>query len=216
MADQEVVRSGMPGRAWSPPALAVLATGAAVLLSGTAVFLGALFLSVAPPNSLSQRYQDQVNGLVYPEFEQNWKLFAPDPLQQNISVDVRARTAVGDGGWVDLTAQDIAAVRGNPFPSHADQNLLRRAWDFYDSTHNAQDESPIGTRGRLSEEYLKRIALQRIGPTLLGAPITGIEIRSATVAVPAPPWSTQRWSTEPQYRQLPWWPVDTADHQGLS
>lgn len=49
MADQEAVRPGMPGRTWSPPALAVLATGAAVLLSGTAVFLGALFLSVAPP-----------------------------------------------------------------------------------------------------------------------------------------------------------------------
>lgn len=203
MPDEEPVRSGMPERTWSPPALAVLATGAVVLLSGTAVFLGALFLSVAPANSLSQRYQDQVNGLVYPEFEQNWKLFAPDPLQQNISVDVRVRSATGDGDWVDLTAQDIAAVRGNPFPSHADQNLLRRAWDFYDSTHNSQDESPIGSRGRLAEEYLKRIALQRIGPTLLGAPITGIEVRSATAAVPAPPWSTQHWSTEPQYRQLP-------------
>ncbi|MDH6119621.1 DUF5819 family protein [Kitasatospora sp. GAS204B] len=202
-------------RAWSRPALAVLVGGGAALVLGTAVFLGLVFLSVAPPNSLSQRYQSQVDGLVYPEFEQNWKLFAPDPLQQNISVEARLRSAAGDGAWVDLTAQDIAAIRGNPIPSHVDQNLLRRAWDFYDGSHTS-DENPVGQRGGLAQEYLKRIALQRLGRSLDGAPVTGIELRSATTAVAPPPWSTQQWSTAPQYRQLPWWPVSTADYGGLS
>ncbi|WP_329565953.1 DUF5819 family protein [Kitasatospora sp. NBC_01266] len=204
-----------PARTWSGPALVVLTGAGAALLLGTAVFLGLVFLSVAPPNALSQKYQDQVDGLVYPEFEQNWKLFAPDPLQQNISVDARLRSAAGDGAWVDLTAQDIAAIRENLVPSHLDQNLLRRAWDFYDGTH-ASDESPIGQRGELAQEYLKRIALQRLGRTLDGAPVTGVELRAATVAVAPPPWSTQHWSTAPQYRQLPWWPVSPADYGGLS
>ncbi|MGF1431365.1 DUF5819 family protein [Kitasatospora sp. LaBMicrA B282] len=203
------------GRTWSRPALAVLITGGTAMVLATAVFLGLCFLSVAPTNALSQRYQGQLDGLVYPEFEQNWKLFAPDPLQQNISVQARLRSAAGDGPWVDLTAQDIAAIRGNPAPSHVDQNLLRRAWDFYDGTHTA-DESPIGDRGQLAQEYLKRIALQRLGPTLDGAPVTGVELRSATASVAPPPWSTQQWSTAPQYRQLPWWAVSPADYRGLS
>ncbi|MCX4747715.1 DUF5819 family protein [Kitasatospora sp. NBC_01287] len=214
-ADEDGSGDPVPGRAWSRPAQVVLVAAGTALVTSTAVFLGLVFLSVAPSNSLSQRYQGQVDGLVYPEFEQNWKLFAPDPLQQNISVDARLRSAAGDGAWIGLTAQDIAAIRGNPVPSHVDQNLLRRAWDFYDSTHGS-DESPIGQRGALAQEYLKRIALQRLGPTLDGAPVTGVELRAVTTAVAPPPWSTQRWSTAPQYRELPWWPVSVADYRGLS
>lgn len=201
-------------RTWSMPALAVLATAGVVLLTGTAVFLGAVFLHVAPSNALGERYQTQVDGLIYPEFEQNWKLFAPDPLRQNIAVQARVMTARGAGDWVDLTAQDIAAIRGNPIPSHADQNLLRRAWDFYDSTHG-QDETSTGARGPLAEEYLKRIALQRIGRSVDGAPVTAIAVRSETVNVAPPSWSRESVSGQPQYRELPWWPVTDEDYRGL-
>lgn len=202
-------------RAWSLPALAVLAIAGVVLLSCTAVFLGALFLHVAPANALSQRYQPQVDGVVYPEFEQNWKLFAPNPLQQNITVEARVRNADGTGGWIDLTAQDIAAIRGNPAPSHADQNLLRRAWDFYDSTHTAPNETSNGSRGPLAAEYLKRIALQRIGREVNGVPVTGIQFRSGSTSVAPPPWSSETWSTQTQYRELPWWTVSDEDYRGL-
>ncbi|GAA1068868.1 hypothetical protein GCM10009665_73890 [Kitasatospora nipponensis] len=203
-------------RVWSLPALAVLGTAGVVLLTCTAVFLGAVFLHVAPSNTLGQRYQAQVDGVIYPEFEQNWKLFAPNPLQQNISVDARVRTSEGTGEWIALTAQDIAAIRGNPVPSHADQNLLRRAWDFYDSTHDSQDESATGPRGPLAVEYLKRIALQRIGRTVGGSPITGVELRCGTTAVAPPPWSRESGSAQPQYRELPWWTVDDQDYRGLA
>ncbi|MDH6141617.1 MULTISPECIES: DUF5819 family protein [Kitasatospora] len=207
---------GVGPRVWSLPALVVLSAAGVALLSATAVLLGALLLSNAPPNSLSQRYQNQLNGLVYPEFEQNWRLFAPDPLQNNINVQVRARSAVGDGGWVDLTAQDIAAIRGNPFPSHAEQNELRRAWDFYDTTHDDRDMPTAGVRSSLADDYLKRIALQRLGRTSGGAPITGIELRADTVAVAPPPWSTDRpAATGPQLRELPWWSVSDQDYAGL-
>ncbi len=202
-------------RTWSLPALAVLATAGLVLVTCTAGFLGLLFLHVAPSNTLSQRYQPQVDGVVYPEFEQNWKLFAPDPLQQNIAVDARVRTADGTGEWIGLTAEDIAAIRGNPVPSHADQNLLRRAWDFYDSTHSSTDESATGSRGPLAVEYLKRIALQRIGRQAAGAPVTGVQLRAGTTPVAPPSWSGQSWPTRTQYRELPWWTVTDEDYRGL-
>jgi hypothetical protein len=206
---------GAGPRVWSRSARVVLAVGAVALLSGTAVLLCALLLTNAPSNSLSQRYQSQLNGLVYPEFEQNWRLFAPDPLQYNVSVQVRPRSAAGDGGWVDLTAQDIAAIRGNPFPSHAQQNQLRRAWDFYDTTHDSREMPTGGQRSALADEYLKRIALQRLGRSWGGAPITGVELRASTAAVALPPWSAGQAAAGVPLRELPWWSVSDQDYSGL-
>ncbi|MFB6893760.1 DUF5819 family protein [Kitasatospora sp. NPDC056327] len=207
-------------RAWSAPARTVLGAAAALLVTVTGGFLGAVFLHVAPANPLSREYREQVDGLVYPEFEQNWKLFAPNPLQQNVAVDARVRTASADGesrvhDWVGLTAQDIAAIRGNPAPSHADQNLLRRAWDFYDGSHSAQDESATGTRGQLAEEYLKRIAVQRIGRSVDGAPVVAVELRVTTTTVAPPRWSDEPAPPAPKVRELPWWPVADEDLRGL-
>ncbi|MCG6494691.1 DUF5819 family protein [Kitasatospora sp. A2-31] len=208
------------GRAWSRPALVVLGTAGALLVAGTGLFLGAVFLHVAPANTLSREYRDEVDGLVYPEFEQNWKLFAPNPLQQNVTLDARVRTVEPGGAtrthdWIGLTARDIAAIRGNPAPSHADQNLLRRAWDFYEGSHNAQDDSLTNPRGKLAEQYLKRIALQRIGRTVEGDRILEIEFRVTTATVPPPDWSGEAAPPAPKVRELPWWPVNDEDHRGL-
>ncbi|MEV7025997.1 DUF5819 family protein [Kitasatospora sp. NPDC093558] len=209
------------GRVWSRPAQLVLGLAAVVLLTATGLFLGAVFLHVAPANTVSRQYREQIDGVVYPEFEQNWKLFAPNPLQQNVSLDARVRT-VADGGatdtrdWLGLTAQDIAAIRGNPAPSHVDQNLLRRAWDFYDGSHNPQDETLTNTRGKLAEEYLKRIALQRIGRSVDGRRILEIQFRVTSATVPPPSWSGEAAPPEPKVRELPWWPVDDEDYRGLA
>ncbi|MEE1788065.1 DUF5819 family protein [Streptomyces sp. SP17BM10] len=218
MADSTDTPAGGPPR--SRPGQLVLGLAAVVLLAGTGLFLGAVFLHVAPANTVSREYREQLDGVVYPEFEQNWKLFAPNPLQQNVSLDARVRT-VADGGatvtrdWVGLTARDIAAIRGNPAPSHVDQNLLRRAWDFYDGSHNPQDETLTNSRGKLAEEYLKRIALQRIGRGVEGERILEIQFRVTTVTVPPPSWSGEAPPADPKARELPWWPVGDEDYRGL-
>ena len=84
-------------RTWSTPALTVLCLSGAGMIGATGILLGAVFLHVAPSNAVSQRYQQQVDGIVFPELEQNWKLFAPNPLQQNIAVQVRAQVRTADG-----------------------------------------------------------------------------------------------------------------------
>ncbi len=207
-------------RTWSTPALVVLCVGGAVLLGGSGLFLAALFLQNAPSNALSQRYRSELDQVVYPEFDQNWKLFAPNPLQQNLSVDARVQTIsptdqVHTRDWVGLTAQDIAAIRGNPAPSHVDQNMLRRAWDFYDSTHSAQDGSATADRGGLAEEYLKRIGLQRIGRAVDGERVLQIQFRLRTAGIAPPSWSTEQAPGAVADRVLAWWPVDETDYQGL-
>ncbi|WP_157845411.1 DUF5819 family protein [Kitasatospora phosalacinea] len=207
-------------RVWSTPARVVLVVAGVGLGACVLAFLGALFLHVAPANSVSKEYRDQVDWVVYPEFEQNWKLFAPDPLQRNVEVDARVQTIGADGqvatgAWHGLTAGDWAAIRHDPAPSHLDQNLLRRAWDFYESTHGEGDaQAPDGSRGRMAERYLERIALQRIGPG--GDRVIQVQLRATVTSVAPPAWSREQVDTAPHVRELPWWPVQAEDRRGLS
>ncbi|MFE5257361.1 DUF5819 family protein [Streptomyces coelicoflavus] len=201
--------------------------GAVVALAVVAVavcaHLGLVFLHVAPSNTLTKQHGAAVDEWVFPEFEQNWKLFAPNPLQQNVSVQVRAEIGTADGGirttgWYDLSAEDGRAIDGNPLPSHTQQNELRRAWDFFVATHDSEDR-PVGLRGSLSETYLRRIALLRLdrddaaGP---GGVVERVQYRSRTTNVKPPSWSGEKVSARPTVRELPWWSVspeteDAAD-----
>ncbi|MFD3545646.1 DUF5819 family protein [Streptomyces sp. NPDC058655] len=201
-----------PGMAGLPaPYRVVAALALGVVAAAACSHLGLVFLHVAPANTLSKEHARTVDGWIYPEFEQNWKLFAPNPLQQNIAVQVRAEVRPWTGGepvttaWRDLTAEDGAAIRHSLLPSHTEQNELRRAWDFFTGSHD-EDAKPNGERGELSEEYLRRIALDRIGPDLREeGRVLRIQLRSATTAVAAPKWSTEKTDTQTYYRELPWW-----------
>ncbi|MFB8350489.1 DUF5819 family protein [Streptomyces niveus] len=174
-----------------------------------------VFLHVAPDNTVSKEYGEEVGDWVFPEFEQNWKLFAPNPLQQNIAVEVRAEVDRTDGsrgttGWINLTEEDARAIRGNLLPSHVDQNELRRGWDFYVDSHD-EKARPNGLRGQLSESYIRRIVMLRLEAHDLGGPVERIQLRSVTRAVAAPPWSDEKINTKPGYRVFPWWTVTSDD-----
>ncbi|MFF3288667.1 DUF5819 family protein [Streptomyces sp. NPDC003023] len=195
---------------------------AAVALALTAavacVHLAMVFLHVAPSNTVTKQHGEVVDGWVYPEFEQNWKLFAPNPLQQNIAVEVRAEYTTTGGGrttsdWIDLSAEDGAKIRGNLLPSHRDHNQLRRAWDFYVGSHDTGSRSG-GLRGRLSESYIRRIAMSRLDHHDLGGPVERIQLRATTTSIEAPPWSDEKIGTRPVHRELPWWTVTAADLPG--
>jgi hypothetical protein len=182
------------------------------------IHLAMVFLHVAPPNTVTKQHGKAVDGWVYPEFEQNWKLFAPNPLQQNVAVQVRAEFTASDGSrrntdWIDLSAEDGEAIRGNLLPSHIHQNELRRGWDFYLNSHDSENR-PNGLRGRLSESYVRRIVMARLEAHDLGGPIERIQLRSSTRSVKAPQWSDEKIDTRPAFRVLPWWTVTAADLPG--
>ncbi|MGW3156599.1 DUF5819 family protein [Streptomyces sp. NPDC001089] len=196
----------------------VAAFALAVVAVLACVHLGMVFLHVAPSNTVTKQHGKAIDEWVYPEFEQNWKLFAPNPLQQNIDVQVRARVRGTDGsatetGWYDLSALDGAAIDGNLLPSHTQQNELRRAWDFYVGTHD-NDNRPVGLRGDLSERYLRRVVLLRLAREEAGgkgALVERVQVRSRTTNVPPPDWSDEQVSERPVLRELPWWTVTEKD-----
>ncbi|MFF5086606.1 DUF5819 family protein [Streptomyces niveus] len=204
---------GIAGLSFPYQVVAALALAVVALVA--VVHVAMVFLHVAPDNTVSKKYGEQVGDWVFPEFEQNWKLFAPNPLQQNVAVEVRAEISKADGsrhttGWINLSAEDGAAIRGNPLPSHVDQNELRRGWDFYVNSHDDKAR-PNGLRGQLSESYIRRIAMLRLESHDLGGPVDRFQLRSATRLVEAPPWSEEKTNTKPVYRVFPWWTVTPDD-----
>lgn len=202
--------AGLPFRFQVVAALALAVIGVIACVQ-----IGMVFLHVAPSNTVSKQYGKAVDDWIYPEFEQNWKLFAPNPLQQNIDVQARAEIKLPNGttrttDWIDLSAQDGAAIRHNPLPSHTEQNELRRGWDFFVGSHT-DDNKPNGQRGELSEQYLRRIVMLRLGTHRDGGSVDRIQVRSMTTSVKGPSWSDEKTDTRPSYREVPWWTVTPAD-----
>ncbi|MDI2131933.1 DUF5819 family protein [Yinghuangia seranimata] len=188
----------------SPRVRLAAAAVAIMLVSGVVLHLLFVTMHVAPPNRASQKYQKTTNEWIYPLFEQSWKLFAPDPLNLNIHVTARVRVKAPDGtvtesAWMDLTGDDIDHIKHNPYPSKADQNLLRRAWDFYTGSHNS-DGSRANDQGELAEQYLRRIVIKRLQADGRADGVVAVQVRSVSTPI-APPGQSQE---EPMVRDLGW------------
>ncbi|MFJ2635149.1 DUF5819 family protein [Streptomyces sp. NPDC087422] len=191
----------------------------ALIVATALTHVAMVFLHVAPANPISQRFGRQINAWIYPVFEQNWQLFAPDPESVDRTVYARVASTGPDGtmhvtAWVDLTAADTAAVEHDPFPSHTHQNMLRRAWSSYVDTHGSDDE-PHSDRAVMTQRYLRNIAVQRVGarPPVGDGPVQSVQLRVVTVPVAvqhARPVATA--ATAADTRLLPWWKVPSNDH----
>ncbi|MEU9058520.1 DUF5819 family protein [Streptomyces sp. NPDC048430] len=170
-----------------------------------------VFLHVAPANPISKRYSPQVNAWVYPLFEQNWRLFAPDPDSANRRILARTSHTASDGSvrvsdWFDLAAVDSSAVEHNAFPSHTTQNLLRRAWTIYVELHGGDDEAR-SERAVMMQEYLRNIAAARVADHN-GGTFEFIQLRVMTLPIAAPGTEAANRPPVPvENRLLPWWKV---------
>ncbi|HEU5425538.1 MAG TPA: DUF5819 family protein [Actinocrinis sp.] len=189
-------------RRWSR----ALVGGMALAVAAVAiVHLAATFLYNAPANPVSQRYARSVNWWMEPLFSQNWRLFAPNPISENVEIDARA-SLDPDGrltGWVDLSAQDEAAVRGNPVPGHIAENELRNAWFQWLQTHDGNG-NPTGPNSAVMQKYLLSVVLNRLGGHV-GGTIGSVQVRAITTLIPGPGRTPAQ--TAPQTRTLDWWNV---------
>ena len=202
------------GRQLSRPAELVVAGAVALCLAAAIVHVASVFLYVAPSNTVSQLYQRQINAWVYPYFEQDWKLFAPNPQSVRQQISARTSMTAPDGtprpsGWVDLTAIDDAAVRHDLFPSHTAQNMLRRAWAAYADVQGAAGQAQ-SSRALMLQRYLRNIAAQRIDAHT-HTTFNAIQLR--ITSTPIPPPGDAIGSAEPSsISLLPWWSVTSHEH----
>ena len=191
------------------PLRSAVSAAVALCLAMSIVHVLMVFLHVAPPNQISQRYNKQINAWIYPLFEQNWRLFAPDPEAVNRQISARTRRVLSDGtsrvsGWFDMTAVDDSAIRHSVFPSHTAQNMLRRAWTAYVETHGADDRSG-SERALMMQEYLRNIAVERVA-THRGKAFDAIQLR--VITRPVAPAAVRSPPPGPVgTRYLPWWKV---------
>lgn len=180
-------------------------------LVASVVHVVLVFFHVAPPNTVSKRYGPQINAWVFPFFEQNWRLFAPDPESVNRQVLARTAHADSDGSvqvspWFDLTAVDRSAVEHHPFPSHTAQNMLRRAWAGYVDSHGGDDKART-ERALMMQKYLSNIAADRVAAHN-GGTFDFVQLRVVTLSIAGPgPAVGDRLQTPVENRLLPWWKV---------
>jgi hypothetical protein len=195
----------------TPRALRVAKGAVAGLCVATALAHATLvFLHVAPPNPVSQRLHGPIRAWIYPFFEQNWLLFAPNPNTDNTRIFARTGRTAENGDrevsdWVEISAVDDADTRHNPYPSRTTQSMLRRAWSAYMSAHG-EDEVSRDEWALIQAEYLRNIAVRRM--TGHGRPpfeTIRLKVVVEPIAPPAGSAAAQSGPTEPYTRTLPWW-----------
>lgn len=183
----------------------------ALCLVASVVHVLLVFLHVAPASTVSKRLAPQVSAWVFPFFEQNWRLFAPDPESVNRQILARTAHTTSDGSvevspWFDLTAVDGSAVEHHAFPSHTAQNLLRRAWSGYVDSHGADDRART-ERAVMMRKYLTNIAADRVAAHR-GGTFNFVQLRVVTLPVAAPGSAAGDRPPKPtENRLLPWWKV---------
>jgi hypothetical protein len=206
--------SDTPPERSGPSFLLEAATGSAMVLCLAASLLHVLlvFLHVAPPNVVSQRYSSQINGWIYPLFEQSWRLFAPDPESETRQILARTMHTAPDGtrqvsDWFDLTAVDESDIEHNFFPSHTTQNMLRRAWASYLELHGSDDRSN-SERALMIQKYLRNIAVDRVAGQRHST-FEAIQLQVITRPIAAPGAASgadgNALTPSAETRYLPWW-----------
>ena len=138
-----------------------------------------------------------------PVFTQNWQMFAPNPLSEEI--DVQARGSVAGSGqvtaWRDLSAADVQATVDNPVPSQVTLNALRNAVLEWLATHDGQGD-PTAPNATIAQQYLSNMAVQRL-TAQIGGTYSSIQVRLVFTLLPGTGRTAAQ--TAPQSRTLAWW-----------
>ena len=191
-----------PTRPWSRALVGATAAATALAVAGQ---LAATFLYNAPANPVSKRYQAEISWWMNPLLNQNWQLFAPNPISENLEVDARVSTgpAAAVTPWLNLSAIDRAGTADDPAPGHLTMNALRNAWREYADTHDAAGlpDSPLAAT---AQQYLRNLVLSYLRPRQSAA-IDSVQVRFVVTLIPGPGRTAAQ--TAPQTQTLPWWVV---------
>lgn len=136
----------------APSAAKVVAAMLAALLGW---HFAATFLWNAPRNPVTDSVGPQVSSYMEPFFWQNWSLFAPNPINAENELLIRAEVPNPETGdyetteWVSATALEWTVVDSNPFPSRAS----RLSANIYQRLSSAWNDLGLSQRDVLARDF---------------------------------------------------------------
>lgn len=194
--------------------------GAAV---GATLYVAITMLYLAPPNPIKARHLQKVNAVMYPFFQQNWHLFAPNPIRSNFVLTARCRVGDRVSDWQDISTPLLArhhSNRNSPMgrllrtPGAAVHQILGRSSDEWLPLICRRDPSSAACRGEDEVSSRVRENAQFIINRVASASCdrwVGIGHASAVQARilvhEPPPWSQRHLGAEAgttRYVSLPW------------
>lgn len=96
------------------------------------VHFAATVVHVGPLNPLQLRYGQQASDYLSPYFEQNWSLFAPDPIASERGILVRARLDTGETSeWFDIASAANADARSRLLLSPRTSRIISNGLAMY-------------------------------------------------------------------------------------
>lgn len=225
-----------------PRALRRIAVAATVALVAAVVPTHAAmtFLHVAPTNPVSVAANSAVTSWIYPYFQQNWQLFAPDPVSRDNGVLAQGRTSA-DGeatGYVDLSSPMLERKLHSLVPDRLPYVVSGASHSFLTARQNVldampSDSPPLSAAGEEVALALPKEVLEEVSPMQVAAyddalnrlaEVAALHVREDTGADPTqvqvrlvthtfPRWSQRHDAGlgEISYSDLPWYDLDSKD-----
>ncbi len=126
------------------------------------VHAGAETLFALPVNPLGELLRPVVLSYMHPYFEQYWNMFAPTPIESDISILARTRNSRGKPtAWVNLTAPLLGDLRAYPLSRYS--TLKVAAMDLAVS---ALDDNVLG-KGGFTHAQVRSFVDPRTRPMVL-------------------------------------------------
>ena len=107
----------------------VLTTFAFTVAAACAFHAAMSVLFVLPPNPIGESVRPLVLAYTHPVFEQYWNVFAPTPIETDVSVFARTKPrGAADsaaGPWVDVSKTLIDEDKKNPFTQYSTLKIVQ-------------------------------------------------------------------------------------------
>jgi len=207
---------------------------AQTILAATCLAVGGLLvlhfsmtlLYVAPRNLISARADKAINSYMLPYFDQDWRLFAPDPAKTDPHILVHAKVVDVNQQeqvtpWLDITSSELTRVRGHWFPDRVSRlsakvaGNLTEAAERHEQFESDQQQEPANLqeapRKKLDEAFARALAT-RAARAQWGERVAEVQIRLVGHIPPPPAFSEAQDASNPEVIQhdLPWWVVDSV------
>lgn len=123
---------------------------AAVLLGVVAAHVAATFLWVQPATPVRNALAGPLTSYMTPMFQQNWSLFAPNPVQDQYLLEVRGvRADLSTTPWLTPSADELAGLRRSVLPGRD----VRLTAELSRSASQAVGALPDAARGYVGWSY---------------------------------------------------------------